>query len=75
MLMADDATDSGTEAPHEILGLPAHERDPVQIVEAAACRLRALEAAGGSETALRRSLALLIRRARDEMLRATGPRP
>jgi len=59
----------GTE-PHEILGLSADERDPVRIVEAAACRLRALEAARGSEAAVRRSLARVIRSARDDMLRA-----
>ena len=67
-------TDAGAVAAHELLGLTADECDPVRIVEAAACRLRALETAGGSEVAVRRSLARLIRGARDEMLRAIWER-
>lgn len=63
-------TDHGAAAAHELLGLAAGERDSVRIVEAAACRLRALESAGGSETAVRRALARLIRGAREQMLRA-----
>lgn len=56
---------------HELLGLPADERDPVRIVDAAARRLATLRAARGSESAVREALAQLIRTARDEMLRAT----
>jgi hypothetical protein len=70
VIMDTIPTDPGAGAAHELLGLPAGERDPVRIVEAAACRLRTLESAGGSETAVRRSLARLIRSAREEMLRA-----
>jgi hypothetical protein len=70
VIMDTIPTVPGAGAAHELLGLPAGERDSVRIVEAAACRLRALETAGGSEVAVRRSLARLIRHARDEMLRA-----
>lgn len=56
-------------APHELLGLAADERDPVTIVNAAACRLATLAAARGSESAVRQALTMLIRAARDEMLR------
>lgn len=56
-------------APHEMLGLPADERDPVRIVNAAASRLRRLAAAGGSESVVRQALTQLIRAAREEMLR------
>ena len=68
--MTDTPTDPAGGAAHEILGLSPGERDPVRIIDAAAARLRALESAGGSETAVRLSLARLIRRAREEMLRA-----
>lgn len=74
MIMDALPNDAGAQAPHELLGLPADERDPVRIVEAAACRLRALEAAAGSEASVRRAVARLIRGARDEMLRATWTR-
>lgn len=54
--------------PHELLGVRAGERDPVLIVGAAARRLRGLTTGSGHEVELRRSLATLIRRARDRML-------
>jgi len=57
-------------AAHELLGLPAGERDPVRIVAAAAARLRVLASAHGTEDAVRREVARLIRQARDEMLQA-----
>jgi len=52
---------------HELLGLSPDERDPVRIVEAAAIRLRALIQANGHDD-VQRSLARLIRQARDRML-------
>lgn len=72
--MTDQATDLANAAPHEILGLSARERDPVKIVEAASIRLKALDDAGGSEVTVRRSLARLIRSARDTMLAAAAQR-
>jgi hypothetical protein len=72
MAWIEGETSTGAAAAHELLGLAADERDPVRIVEAAAARLRALESAGGSEIAVRRSLAGLIRRARDAMLEAVA---
>lgn len=74
MIMTDIPAGPGIGAAHELLGVAKGERDPVRIVEAAATRLRSLEQAGGSETAVRRTLARLIRQARDEMLRATWER-
>jgi hypothetical protein len=74
MTMTDQATDLANAAPHEILGLSAHERDPVKIVEAASIRLKALDDAGGSEVTVRRALARLIRSARDAMLAAAAQR-
>ncbi|MFM9058809.1 MAG: hypothetical protein ACKOSQ_06790 [Planctomycetaceae bacterium] len=70
-MAAADRTDFPTWCvePHEILGLPPDERDPVRIVNAAACRLGRLTAAGGSESAVRQALTHLIRAAREEMLR------
>ncbi len=59
---------------HTVLGLSSQERDPTRITEAAARRLEALNMAGGSEIAVRRALACLIRSARDELLRAAGDR-
>lgn len=74
MIMDAIPDDLGSGAAHEILGLAADERDPVRIVEAAGCRLRALDSTGGGEHAVRRALARLIRSARDEMLRAIWER-
>ena len=67
MTVAQDPTDPVVEAPHEILGVPATERDPVRIVEAAEIRLAAL--ARGGEAQVRSTLQGLIRQARDRMLR------
>jgi len=72
MLSTDQSADTGAAAAHELLGVAADERDPVRIVEAAAARLRAIESARGSEVAVRRSIAQLIRRARDAMLKAAA---
>jgi hypothetical protein len=58
------------EAPHEILGLPPDERDPVRIVEAAAIRLRAVQQSGGTQREVRQTVEALIRMAREAMLRA-----
>jgi len=58
-------------SPHELLGVRAGERDPVLIVGAAARRLRGLNIGSGRELELQRSLATLIRRARDRMLQST----
>jgi hypothetical protein len=74
MTMTDQSADLANAAPHEILGLSARERDPVKIVEAASIRLKALDDAGGSEVTVRRSLARLIRAARDTMLAAASQR-
>lgn len=64
----DGADDRAASIPgHELLGLSPDERDPVRIVEAAAIRLRALGRADGHDD-VRRSLARLIRQARDQML-------
>jgi len=65
--MTDSPLD--VESPHELLGLPADERDPVRIVEAAAIRLQAIRRGGGSQREVRRTLTALIRMARDAMLR------
>lgn len=65
--MPDDPLDIAS--PHEILGLPADERDPVRIVEAASIRLQALQGGGGSHREVRRTVTALIRMARDAMLR------
>ncbi len=65
--MPDDPLN--VDAPHEILGLPADERDPVRIVEAAAIRLQAIQGGGGSHREVRRTVTALIRMARDAMLR------
>jgi|688.fasta_scaffold275221_2 hypothetical protein len=61
------------EAPHELLGLPPDERDPVRIVEAAAIRLEALRDGGGTHWEVRRTVAALIRMARTAMLREAWP--
>ena len=58
------------DSPHELLGVRAGERDPVLIVGAAARRLRVLSTGSGREVDVRRSLASLIRRARDRMLQS-----
>jgi hypothetical protein len=58
------------DSPHELLGVRAGERDPVMIVGAAARRLRVLSTGSGREVDVRRSLASLIRRARDRMLQS-----
>lgn len=65
--MPDDPLDIAS--PHEILGLPAEERDPVRIVEAASIRLQAIQGCGGSQREVRRTVTALIRMARDAMLR------
>lgn len=57
------------ESPHEILGLPADERDPVRIVEAASIRLQAIQSGRGSHREVRRTVTALIRMAREAMLR------
>ena len=57
-------------APHELLGLPADERDPVRIVAAAAARLRAIRSGGGGDREVRDALVAAIRRARDTLLRS-----
>lgn len=62
----------GIESPHEILGLAPDERDPVRIVEAAAIRLQALRESGGTQWAVRRTVAALIRLARESMLRGVN---
>ncbi len=72
MLVADDVAPVEIAEPHELLGLAAGECDPVQIVEAAARRLRLLDATNGSEATVRLVVADFIRRARDQMLRATA---
>lgn len=56
-------------APHEILGLPPEERDPVRIVEAAEIRLEAVQKHGGTQWDVRETVESLIQRARDMMLR------
>jgi len=56
------------ESPHEILGLPADERDPVRIVEAASIRLQAIQSGRGSHREVRSTVTALIRMARDAML-------
>lgn len=61
------------EAPHEILGLPPDERDPVRIVEAAAIRLRAVQQSGGTQREVRQTVEALIRMAREAMLRNGRP--
>lgn len=65
-------TPAGIRAPHEILGIPAHELNPARIQSAAAQRLRILESAGGSETAVREAVTALIREARVAMLGAAA---
>lgn len=72
MLVAEDVTPVEITAPHELLGVAAGECDPVRIVGAAARRLRLLDATNGSEATVRLMVADLIRRARDQMLRATA---
>jgi hypothetical protein len=57
------------ESPHEILGLPAGEHDPVRIVEAASIRLQAIQRSRGSHREVRRTVTALIRMAREAMLR------
>jgi len=57
------------DAPHEILGISAAERDPVRIVAAASARLQAIQRGGGSQREVRRTVTALIRLARDAMLR------
>jgi hypothetical protein len=61
------------EAPHEILGLPADERDPVRIVEAAAIRLQTVQQGGGTQWEVRRTVEALIRMAREAMLQGGRP--
>ena len=66
----DEGSDlDGIAEPHELLGIPAAERDPVQIVEAATVRLEALRQVRGGDPELRRIMAAFIRRARDQLLR------
>ena len=74
MATAERSTARLADSAHVVLGLPSQERDPARITEAAARRLEALNIAGGSEIAVRRALASLIRSARDELLRAAGDR-
>lgn len=64
----DDAS-PGIDCPHEILGLPAGERDPIRIVEAAAARLRAIRLGGGTDWEVRRTVTAMIQLARRAMLR------
>ena len=64
------AARTDTQAPHELLGVAADERNPARIVEAAAARLRAVHDGGGTDLDVRRTVVALIRRARDAMLRA-----
>lgn len=64
--MTDSPVD--VESPHELLGIPADERDPVRIVEAAAIRLQAIQRGGGGQREVRRTVTALIRMARDAML-------
>lgn len=59
--------------PHELLGVPAGERDVVVIIEAARRRLAIVRGSGGSEVAVIRELVLQITAARDAMLEAARP--
>ena len=66
-----DTDASSLEAPHEILGLEPHEHDRVRIVQAAARLLHAVHGSGGTQHDVRRAVAMVIRQARESMLRAS----